>query len=394
MDEEEDIDFHLPKFDEEKFVRKEKEKIKVTFIAFIFGIFVSIISFGFWALLHGNNLRWILILLFALFTISWLKYLFIRLNINLEDIDKKGMLGVYSTYFFTWLILLVVLVNPPFYDDTPPLVEVVTLPSMQEPGGTVEIVARITDNAGIQNISLVINGNGTTMKIPPSQYIFNNSIFQYTFYGPTSINGEIEYNYSLIAKDINGHIVVKNGSFWYSNDALKITSSKLTDLLSGDTISIKADSRIAPWNFRVYYQLDNGSEINVNRNTPDDKERYITTPEYEGWEPLKNYTLTLHAEVRYYFENLPIEFSNIVTDTTIYHVSTGDDNDIGKEPPLVEYNYTRASIGKKQLPNTLNYKLPHPTRVMVPGFDIVLLVSAIVITGFIFKYRKKDRHYR
>lgn len=392
---EEDIDFRLPKFDEEKFVRKEKEKIKITFIAFIFGIFVSIISFGFWVLLHGNNLRWMLVLLFALFTISWLKYIFIRLNINLEDVDKKGMLGVYSTYFFTWLILLIVLVNPPFYDDSPPLIELVTLPTMQEPGGTVEIIARITDNAGIQNISFSITDeNGTTIEISPSEYTFNNSIFQYTFHGPTFLDREIRYNYTLTVKDISGYTSIGKSSFWYSNDALKITSSKLTDLLSGDTISITADSRIAPWNFRIYYQLDNGSEINVNRKNPSDKERYLTTPEYEGWEPLKNYTLTLHAEVRYYFENLPIEFSNIVTDTTIYYVSTGDDNSIGKEPPLVEYNYTRVAMGKKQLPNTLNYKLPHPTMVQVPGFNIVLIVSAIAITGFIFKYRKKDRYHR
>ena len=391
-DEEEDIDFHLPKFDEEKFIRTEKKKIKVTFIAFFFGIIISIISFGFWVLLHGNNLRWILVLLFGLFTASWLKYLFIHLNIKLEDVDKKSMLGVYSTYFFTWLLLLIVLVNPPFYDDTPPAIEVAVLPYMQEPGGTIDLIARITDNAGIQNISLIITDeNGTNMEIPPSDYSFNNSIFQYTFYGPTSINKEMKYNYRLTARDTNNHVTIKNGSFWYSKDALKITSSKLTGLLSGDIISITADSRISPWNFRVYYQLDNGSEINVNRKNPDDKERYLTTPEYEGWEPLKNYTLTLHAEVRYYFENLPIKFSNTITDTTIYHVSTGDDPDIGKEKPLVEYNYTRATAGKKQLPNTLNYKLPHPTKIMVPGFNLVLIVSATAIIGLIFKYRKKYR---
>jgi len=36
-DEEEKVDFKMPKFDEEAFVRKEKEKIKTTFISFVFG---------------------------------------------------------------------------------------------------------------------------------------------------------------------------------------------------------------------------------------------------------------------------------------------------------------------------------------------------------------------
>ncbi len=387
--EEEDIGFRIPKFDEEKFIRVEKEKIKTTFLAFTFGIIVSLISFGFWVLLKDNSYRWLLVLLFGLFTASWLKYLFLRLKIKLEDIEKKSMLGVYSTYFFTWLLILILLVNPPFYDDTPPNVEVVTLPSMQEPGGTVEIVARVTDNAGIKNITLTITThNGSKI---PAQYSFNNTILRYTFHGPTNINGVVNYTYELRVVDVNNLVTIRNGSFYYSSNALSITSSKLDNLKSGDIISIRADPRISPWNFRVYYKLDNDSEINVNRKDPNDKEHYITTPEYEGWNPSRNYTLRLHAEVRYYFENLPLEFSNIVVDSTLYNVSTSDDTNIGTSPPLVEYNYTLEMMGKKQLPNTLNYKLPHPTMIMVPGFQLILMLPVIILVALIFKYRKNNR---
>ena len=45
--EEEELDFKLPKFDEEKFLKKEKRNIKTLFISFILGLVVSLISFGF-----------------------------------------------------------------------------------------------------------------------------------------------------------------------------------------------------------------------------------------------------------------------------------------------------------------------------------------------------------
>ncbi|RLF32243.1 MAG: hypothetical protein DRM98_04245, partial [Thermoplasmata archaeon] len=61
---EEDKPFKLPKFDKEKFLKKEKRNIKTTFISCIFGIFMGLICFGFWVLMgHGNTLRWPLVLL-------------------------------------------------------------------------------------------------------------------------------------------------------------------------------------------------------------------------------------------------------------------------------------------------------------------------------------------
>ena len=67
-DEEEDKPFKLPKFDEKKFVKNEKRKIKTTFIAFLFGILIALLSFGFWVLLSGNGTRWILVLISVSYT--------------------------------------------------------------------------------------------------------------------------------------------------------------------------------------------------------------------------------------------------------------------------------------------------------------------------------------
>jgi len=109
--EEDELDFKLPKFDEGKFLKRERRNIKATFLSFLFGILISIISFGFWSLLSGNDFRWELVLLFCAFNSSWLKYLFTRLNLDLTDFGRKGWFTSYAIYFFTWLLLLMVLAN-------------------------------------------------------------------------------------------------------------------------------------------------------------------------------------------------------------------------------------------------------------------------------------------
>ena len=126
--EDEEIDFKIPKFDEAKFLKREKRNIRTLFLSFLFGLLIAIISFGFWALLSESTFRWQLVFLLGIFNASWLRYLFLRLNIDLTDFGKKGWFTSYAIYFITWLFVLIILVNPPFYDNEPPNIDVATLP--------------------------------------------------------------------------------------------------------------------------------------------------------------------------------------------------------------------------------------------------------------------------
>ena len=74
-DEEEEKPFKLPKFDEQAFIKREKRNIKSTFISFLFGALMALICFGFWALMGQNELRWPLVLLVAVASISFIKYI-------------------------------------------------------------------------------------------------------------------------------------------------------------------------------------------------------------------------------------------------------------------------------------------------------------------------------
>ena len=386
---EEQLDFQIPKFDEESFIKRERRNIKTLFIAFLFGLLIALICFGFWILLEGSFLRWELVLLVSVVNAIWIKYLFLKLNIDLTDFGRKGWLTSFATYFFTWLLVLIVLVNPPFYDGESPHAEVVVLPGMQEPGGTILIAAYIVDNVGVNKAGIdftIMDPNGMTFT---PEFTFENNIFRYIYENPSDLLGIS--NYTFIVSDVNNRKTTITGSFTYSNDTLEIISSRFTGIMSGDAITIKADNKISNNNFRVYYKIDNGPDINVDRKETSDREKYETSAEFKGWTANTTVSVDVYAEVSHYFVNIPEKFSNTVKDTKTYLFSTANDQNIGTEEPLVEYNYTLALMRKSQLPNTLNYQLPYPRSIgTTPGFEVIVFVLAIVVVVFLIKRKKNN----
>jgi len=368
-DEEKEIDFKIPKFDEEKFIKNERQKIKITFLSFLFGVGVAFISFGFWVLLSGNDFRWELVLLFGVFTAAWLKYLFMRLSINIVELGRKGIFSSYAIYFFTWLLILIVLVNPPFYDDEAPRIEVVTLPSAQEFGGTVKIVAKITDNVGVDDIDFVLTYPNDT-SYHPTNFTFENNIFSYTYENNDGINGT--YNFTLLATDFSGRKSSKEkgkGNFEYSDDAIKLPEPSDANYPSGAEVTYTSDIKFDVKSdiSRFYYSINEGEYINVTK----DDDYYKTSPKIKGWQRGMNVTVKAFADIIYYFDNLPTEFNNTIIDRGTYYFNISDVPEIGGvEPPEI--------------------KLPHPMFAQVPGFELLVFVVSLIIGIFIFKYRRKE----
>jgi hypothetical protein len=387
---EEQLDFQIPKFDEEGFMRKERRNVKTLFISFLFGMLLAVICFGFWVLLEGSFLRWELVLLVGVVNTIWIKYLFLKLNIDLTDFGRKGWLTTFVTYFFTWLLVLIVLVNPPFYDGEAPHVEMVTLPGMQEPGGTILFAAYIVDNVGINKAGItfmITDPNGTVFT---PEFTYENNIFRYTYENSNNILGT--YNYTAIVSDVNNRKTIITGTFTYATDVLEIISSRFTGVMSGDAITINADKDISKVNFRVYYKIDNGSDINVDRKETNDIEKYETTAEFKGWTANSTVSVSVFAEARHYFLNIPEKFSNTIRDTNHYAFTTANDQNIGTEEPLVEWNATRALLRQPQLPNTLNYIVPYPiSSGSTPGFEVVVFLVAIAVIVLLVKRKKNDK---
>lgn len=387
--EDEEIDFKIPKFDEESFLRRERRNIKTTFIAFLFGILLAAISFGFWALLSEESYRWLLILLVGVFNAAWIKYIFLRLNIDLTDFGKKGWFATYGIYFLTWLIVLMMLCNTPFYDDEKPKVSLVVLPDMQEFGNSVKIIAKITDNSVIQKSDITLSINGET--ISPDSYEFTDNIFRYT-YENDSITNETTLSFTLSAKDSNNHKTERQGTFTFSDNAIIVpepldANDPFNRPRVGSATTIKF--QVSADTTRLYYTINNGTAIDVTEKEGD---YYVTYPKYQGWPNDKNVTLRVFAEKNYTFDivtdtnpsqmskdNLQklqtkVEantFSNIIVDNQLYYFQVGG-TDVGtKTPPMA-------------VPPTIKY-------VSVPGFEAVIFIISLIAVVLIFKRKNKDK---
>jgi hypothetical protein len=388
-EQQEQLDFQIPKFDEQAFIKRERRNIKTMFISFLFGLLLAAICFGFWVLLVGSFLQWELVLLVGVVNMVWLRYIFLKFNIDLSEFGRRGWLTSYATYFFSWLLVLLILVNPPFYDTEAPHVDLAVLPGVQEPGGTIFFAAHIVDNVGVntQGIRLAITDPNGTVSTP--SFTFEHNILRYTYENPTNITGT--YQYTLTASDVNGHVTEVNGSFSYKTNALEIISSQPPSLKSGDVITIRADEHISKEDFRVFYRVDNGPELNASRADSAIKDKYITTAEYQGWIKDSTQTVRVYVEALHYFANNQERFSNTVEHTTSYTFTTSNDSYIGTKTPLVEWNITLYLLRKSQLDNTVNYRVPYAySQGATPGFEVVAALVAVGVTLVLVK-RKKNK---
>jgi ABC-type transporter Mla subunit MlaD len=118
-------------------------------------------------------------------------------------------------------------------------------------------------------------------------------------------------------------------------------------------------------------------------------QKYETTAEFKGWTANSTVSVSVFAEARHYFVNIAEKFSNTVRDTRQYAFTTANDQNIGTEDTLVEWNATRAFLRQSQLPNTLNYITPYPTSIgSTPGFEAIIFMVALVAVVLLFKRKK------
>lgn len=380
-DEEEDKPFKIPKFDEKAFLKRERRNIKTSFLSVLFGGFMALICFGFW-LLMGKEvpLRWELVFLVGFINAVFLRHIFSRLNIDLTDFGRKNWFASYAIYFFTWLIVFIVLVNPPFYDDEDPKIELIVLPGVQERGGDVLVIAKITDNSGIEksNINFELTPPDDTKESP--DFTFSNNVFEYTFDytrdGALIWTEDGTYTFKLTATDSAGHSSTIEGSFKYRNSTIKVPEPLEAHIPPGPkvgyatTIKFDVDTQVS----RVYYTVNDGVVINA---TKDDDGFFITSPKYGDWPKNQNVTVNVTAELVYYFENHIVDgefvdYSNTIVDTQSYYFVVTDDPNVATE-------------------DSPKVKMPGPRIVYAPGFETVVLLIALTAVILIFKYKKKNR---
>ncbi len=344
----------LPEFDEKEFLKKERRKAKTAFVASIFGFFIAIICHFVWISVD-ERIRWPLCFFFAIASIGFMAKILEFLKVDIKAFSRREWFGSIAFYFFTWLAIFILSINPPFYDASPPKMEIVMLPEIQQNGGNILVAAHITDNVGVNYVKIKIDGKEYEMEEEQDNiYIYNYS------------NGNADFQ--IIASDKNGHIAKYNSSFHFADNLIKVIIPE-ERLNASDEIIIKVYKNISREKFRVFYTI-NGYEINATESGESGEYFiYSTSPRYKGWEKNAENEIKVYAEVIHYFRGINTPYRNLIYGGN-YTIKTTSDTNIGIE-------------------NSPQIKgLPQPQSLRTPAFEFMLALAA---AGIAMLMRRQKR---
>ncbi len=356
MDEEE---IKLPEFDEEKFMEKERRKAKTSFVSFLFGVLMAIICRFLWINLD-TSLRWPLCFLLAVASIGFLAKILQIIKVDIKKFGKKEWIGSAAFYLFTWLAIFILAINPPFYDASPPKIEAVLLPEIQQENGSILIVAHITDNSGIKKALINISGIEYEMNRDEDFPV----IYTYVYEG-----GDAEYEIRAIDK--KGKEEKYDGLLKYSQEVIKVDFPD-KKLNSSDEIEIRVYKNISEEKFRVYCKI-NGEEVNATESGEiGDYLIFTISPKYKGWKENEKNELEIYVEVIYYFSGISKKYSNLIYGGK-YFIETVADENIGKEAsPKIE-------------------DLPEYHSLRTPGFELIALMMAFILLLIVRNKRSRKK---
>jgi hypothetical protein len=117
IEEEESYEFQMPEFDEEEYLRKEIRETKTLFITFFYASMIGVASWG----LRFVDLASSVLLGFI--AIVFLRHIYPLFKINTALLEKKQWGTNIIFYIFTWILIWIILTNPPFSDFQSPLIK-------------------------------------------------------------------------------------------------------------------------------------------------------------------------------------------------------------------------------------------------------------------------------
>jgi hypothetical protein len=219
--------FKVPEFDEEEFIKTEHSKAYVTLLAVALSVLMALIARILWDSLQANDIgfAWRISFLVGMMGLILLPLWFKIFRIDFSKIGKGGWLSSVIYYFFLFIGIFILLVNPPFCDATPPHVEITILPNMQEAGGGVKIIAKLGDNVGIapSTLELMIkkpNGEQLTKEQLAQKGSISDNLIEIPYENEEKIMGE--HIFEIRVKDVNGQLTDKRVNFSYSDEAISL----------------------------------------------------------------------------------------------------------------------------------------------------------------------------
>jgi hypothetical protein len=350
-----DEEIALPEFDERDFMKKEFRKAKVAFVSFGFGIAMALICHGIWRAVDPS-LRWPVCFLLAVCAIGFMMKILQLLKIDIASFGKRDWFGTSAFYFFTWLAIFILSINPPFYDASPPKIDAVVLPNVQPEGNDVLVAAWITDNTGVDEVVLQIDGAEVTVAPDGS------GVYRHAYNGSAS-------TYAIRATDDNGNAASYHGTINRVPEAIRFVPPE-EPVGETDPIEVRVLKNLSDSTYRVYYEI-NGRTVNFSKGGDvGGFNIYTTTPEYVGWLNNSANVIHIYAEVIHYFRGIKNAYTQTIDGGEHTVTVVGDE----------------ALIGQKDSPAVKG--LPRPQDLRTPGFEFFAAVAAVAGV-FLLRRRKK-----
>lgn len=218
-EEEEAYEFKMPEFNEEEYFRKEIRDTKTLYITFCYGVAIAFVSFGFSFFDPAIGA------LFGFLGIIFLRHIYSIVRVDTTLLEKKQWATNIIFYIFTWLLVWIILTNPPFSDFQEPTIKKDEI-YFGSPGNwtklnednaknltyevDVSINVTIVDNVEVDTSSIrisIIDRNGDIVN-GSMENIGEN---RYAYFFNVTLQGLHEYN--IIAKDVNGLKSTHTGDF-------------------------------------------------------------------------------------------------------------------------------------------------------------------------------------
>ncbi len=219
-EEEESYEFKFPEFDEEEYLRKEVRETKALFTTFFYAALIGIVS----SLLRPIDVA--LAALVGIIGIILLRHIYPLLGINTSLFEKKQWGTNIIFYIFTWLLIWIILANPPFADIQAPNIKNDGIYFIDDDGnwtkltGDIEIKISFGDNVSFNftvvdnvevdksTVRIVIVHNEDEIVDAPMEHISGN---KYVYVLQNVDQGKHEYEIS--AKDTNNQEETLSGYF-------------------------------------------------------------------------------------------------------------------------------------------------------------------------------------
>ncbi len=211
-DKEEDEDFSFPEFDRVEYMKDEINKGKSVLITIAIAPVFSYISFK----IFEFTMEWTLGFLIFFLGIYLLGPIHKQLKIDLEKFGKKEYAMNWAMFFFTWLIVWIILMNPPFSDFTDPTLNRFRIGVLTDQENntwepieevdlingetyTINVTAKITDNVGVKHDSVNIEFQGNYYQMR----LVDEHTYRIVFENVTARTNE--YIFEVFMEDVNGN---------------------------------------------------------------------------------------------------------------------------------------------------------------------------------------------